>query len=73
METWVYMSILSDGPSLEETMRPLGEQGWEAVGFAPVILHASTTTSFGIPETHPSVVTEWRAEKYRVLLKRRKP
>lgn len=53
---------------METTLTELGEEGWEAVGFAPVVHQESQRSKDLSP-----LVTEWFAAEYRVLLKRRKP
>lgn len=64
-DRWEYKSILCDGgDKMEEILIPLGEAGWEAVGFATVQLGA-TQVGYG-------TVGQWTAQKYRILLKRRK-
>ena len=70
MDRWEYKSILCEGPTMENMLAQLGEQGWEAVGFVAVSLSAEdsrSAMSFGI-----FMVTKWGASQYRVLLKRRK-
>jgi len=74
-EQWEYKSVLCNGgDDMEATLMPLGANGWEAVGFAPVV---SDPSSYTITDKyHPDViatVTQWSASTYRILLKRRKP
>jgi len=68
MDEWEYKFLLCDGPHMEPTLAELGKQGWEAVGFTPVIQWASST---GTCASNTLYVTEWTAQQYRVLLKRR--
>ena len=68
MEKWEYISLRGDGPAMETTLTELGEEGWEAVGFASVVHQESQRSKDLSP-----LVTEWFAAEYRVLLKRRKP
>jgi hypothetical protein len=68
MDKWEYKSLLCDGPSMDTTLATLGEEGWEAVGFAPVV-HRDAERSMD----YLSIVREWLTAEYRVLLKRRKP
>lgn len=63
MEIWEYKSLICEGPVMEATLTALGEQGWESVGFAPVV-QETRQSHFG---------TTLTATEYRVLLKRRKP
>jgi|GEM_PF-1635688 hypothetical protein len=73
-EQWEYKSVLCNGDDdMEAVLAPLGAQGWEAVGFAPVL---NNPTKWTYPAYQPNVistVTQWSAVQYRVLLKRRKP
>ena len=69
VEMWEYKSLLCDGQTMEATLTALGGQGWEAVGFAPVVHNWSSSENFGMGTTG---VTQWSASQYRVLLKRRK-
>lgn len=68
MEKWEYHTLLCAGADLGTSLAALGEQGWEAVGFAPVV-HKATDTWIG--SMNIQFVTEWTAQQYRVLLKRR--
>lgn len=69
METWEYQSLLCTGSDMEMALAALGRQGWEAIGFAPTVHQKSDT----VPFASTTVVSEWTAQQYRVLLKRRKP
>jgi hypothetical protein len=72
METWEYKSVLCNaGDDMETTLVPLGEQGWEAVGFAPVAQVSAKTRQTSMLGVY--LVEQWTAKQYRVLLKRRKP
>ena len=72
-DRWEYKSIMVGGPSLEDELRPLGEQGWEVVGFAPVLYSPSNYVHDRYVKDIILTVTEWSAGLYRILLKRRKP
>jgi hypothetical protein len=75
-DQWEYKSVLCNGgDNMEATLAPLGTQGWEAVGFAPVVnIPTKYTQEPGFPgEWVIKTVTQWNATQYRVLLKRRKP
>lgn len=76
-EHWEYKFLLCEGgENMEATLAPLGAEGWEAVGFAPVLNVPTKFThapkSEGESESIILTVTEWGAQVYRVLLKRRK-
>ena len=70
VEKWEYISLRCDGPTMETTLTELGEEGWEAVGFAPVVHQEAgrENSLYGF-----TWVTKWTTAEYRVLLKRRKP
>ncbi|HEY7340668.1 MAG TPA: hypothetical protein VH591_07295 [Ktedonobacterales bacterium] len=73
-EQWEYKSVLcSGGDNMEAVLTPLGAQGWEAVGFAPVVINPTNYTQISQYNETIATVTQWSAVQYRVLLKRRKP
>ncbi len=72
-DQWEYKSALCNGgDDMEAVLAPLGAQGWEAVGFAPVVNNPTNYTVDGIHRDVIVTVTQWSAVQYRVLLKRRK-
>jgi hypothetical protein len=76
VDKWEYKSIIVGGPSLESELAPLGDQGWEAVGFVPVVHDPTNNTGHHNQMDGGWVittVTQWSAWSYRVLLKHRKP
>ena len=71
MDKWEYRFITYNDAELETQLAALGEQGWEAVGFAPVRHDDANRDKWGWGK--PPRVTEWVATEYRLLLKRHKP
>ena len=70
MDMWDYKAIQCTGADLETVLIPLGEQGWEVVGFAGSEYAAHRRTN--APSSGIVAAKQWGAAEYWVLLKRRK-
>ena len=66
MDRWEYLSVIVQSTELESVLLPFGEDGWEAVGFAPERQDYTSGRRDIASEGAAFSVTA-----YRVLLKRR--